>query len=73
VDAGIALSMNREQISEQQRRMRCCKLDFQGKQTLELQGQRDVSYKEVATILGGVIGKPGLNYVRLPDDQVCKR
>ena len=48
------------------------KLDFKGKQTHELQGQRDLNYKEVATIIGGVIGKPGLEYVRLPDDQVVQ-
>jgi len=27
------------------------KLDFKGKQTQELQGQRDLNYKEVATII----------------------
>jgi uncharacterized protein YbjT (DUF2867 family) len=48
------------------------KLDFKGPQTRELQGQRDLSYKEVATIIGGVIGKPGLAYVRPPDDQILQ-
>jgi uncharacterized protein YbjT (DUF2867 family) len=48
------------------------KLDFKGKQTQELQGQRDLNYKEVATIIGGVIGKPGLAYVRPPDDQILQ-
>ena len=48
------------------------KLDFKGKQTHELLGQRDLNYKEVAAIIGGVIGKPGLEYVRLPDDQVVR-
>ena len=40
-----------------------------GKQTRELLGQADLSYDEVASILGNAIGKPGLKYVRLPDDQ----
>src|SRR5207253_7869100 len=40
-----------------------------GKQTRELLGQRDLSYAEVATIIGKAIGKPELKYVQLPDDQ----
>ncbi len=48
------------------------KLDFKGKQTQELQGQRDLSYAEAAIIIGAVIGKPGLDYVRLPADQVVQ-
>jgi len=48
------------------------KLDFKGKQTQELQGQRDLDYKEVAAIIGQTIGKPGLEYVRLPDDQAVQ-
>jgi uncharacterized protein YbjT (DUF2867 family) len=40
-----------------------------GKQTRELLGQRDLTYTEVATIIGPAIGKPGLKYVQLPDDQ----
>ncbi len=42
---------------------------FRGKQTRELLGQRDISYTEVAAIIGKAIGKPDLNYVQLPDDQ----
>jgi uncharacterized protein YbjT (DUF2867 family) len=45
------------------------KLDFQGKQTRELLGQRDLSYGEVASIIGKAIGKPDLKYTQLPDDQ----
>jgi uncharacterized protein YbjT (DUF2867 family) len=45
-------------------------LDFSGKQTRELLGQRDLSYAEVATIIGNAIGKPELKYVQLPDEQV---
>jgi len=40
-----------------------------GKQTRELLGPTDLSYDEVASILGDAIGKPGLNYVQLADDQ----
>ncbi|HEX6824603.1 MAG TPA: NmrA family NAD(P)-binding protein [Candidatus Sulfotelmatobacter sp.] len=40
-----------------------------GKQTRELLGQRDLSYNEVAAILGKAIGKPDLKYVQLSDDQ----
>ncbi|HUO26622.1 MAG TPA: NmrA family NAD(P)-binding protein [Candidatus Aquilonibacter sp.] len=42
---------------------------IQGKQTRELQGQRDLSYSEVATIIGKAIGKSDLKYVQVPDDQ----
>ena len=42
---------------------------IRGKQTRELQGQRDLSYTEVAAIIGKAIGKPGLKYVQVPDDQ----
>jgi len=40
-----------------------------GKQTRELLGQRDLTYTEVAAIIGNAIGKPDLKYVRVPDDQ----
>jgi uncharacterized protein YbjT (DUF2867 family) len=46
------------------------KLNFHGKQTQELHGQRDLDYNEVAAIIGKAIGKPGLKYQRIPDDQV---
>jgi uncharacterized protein YbjT (DUF2867 family) len=42
---------------------------FRGKQTRELLGQRDISYTEVAAIIGKAIGKPDLSYVQVPDDQ----
>jgi uncharacterized protein YbjT (DUF2867 family) len=45
------------------------KPSFRGKQTRELQGQRDLTYTEVAAIIGKAIGKPDLKYVRVPDDQ----
>lgn len=40
-----------------------------GKQTRELLGQRDISYGEVASILGKAIGKPNLKYAQVADDQ----
>lgn len=45
-------------------------LEFRGKQTRELQGQRDLNYVEVASIIGKAIGKPALGYVQAPDDQL---
>jgi len=44
-------------------------LKLRGKQTQELLGQRDLDYTEVAAIIGNGIGKPGLGYIQLPDDQ----
>ncbi|MGD0570757.1 MAG: NmrA family NAD(P)-binding protein [Candidatus Sulfotelmatobacter sp.] len=45
-------------------------LAFRGKQTHELQGHRDITYNEVASIIGKAIGKPDLKYVQAPDEQV---
>ena len=45
-------------------------LDFKGKQTRELRGQRDLSMAEATRIVGAAIGKPDLPYVELPDEQV---
>jgi uncharacterized protein YbjT (DUF2867 family) len=42
------------------------KLNFQGKRSRELQGPRDVTYAEVAKVVGAAIGKPGLAYQQLP-------
>jgi len=42
------------------------KLDFQGTSTRELLGARDVSYAEVAQIVGAAIAKPGLAYQQVP-------
>lgn len=41
-------------------------LDFRGKSTMELLGERDLSFSEVAPILGRAIGKPDLKYVPFP-------
>ncbi len=48
------------------------RLDFKGQQTQELLGARDVTYTEAAKIIGTAIGKPGLAYVQLPDEQVIQ-
>ncbi len=48
------------------------KLDFHGRHTQELQGQRDLNYAEAAKIIGEAIGKPALEYVRLPEDQIIQ-
>lgn len=45
-------------------------LDFKGHQTRELLGHRDISYPEVASIIGIAIGKPDLKYIQMPDAQV---
>ena len=45
-------------------------LDFSGKQTRELLGQRDLSMYEAAAIIGKVIEKPDLKYVQLPGEQM---
>jgi uncharacterized protein YbjT (DUF2867 family) len=46
------------------------KRDSKGKQAQELLGQRDVSYNEVATVIGKAINKPGLIYSQLPSSQL---
>lgn len=40
--------------------------DFSGRSTQELQGQRDLSMREAASIVGKSIGKPDLQYVQVP-------
>ena len=46
------------------------KLDFEGKRSRELQGAADVTYTEVARIVGAAIGKPDLAYKQLPAEQL---
>jgi uncharacterized protein YbjT (DUF2867 family) len=46
------------------------KLDFKGKHTRELQGPRDVTYNDVAKIVGAAIGKPDLKYMQMPATQL---
>src|SRR5207245_3425102 len=45
-------------------------LDFSGKQTRELLGERDLSMTEVTTAIARGIGKPDLRYEQFPYDQV---
>jgi len=46
------------------------RLNFVGKSTRELQGPRDVTYTEVAKIVGAAIGKPNLEYQLVPTAQL---
>lgn len=46
------------------------KQDFSGKQTRELLGQRDLSYNEVAAIIGKAIEKPDLQYAQFPAEKI---
>ena len=45
-------------------------LDFSGKKTRELLGQRDLSMDEATAIIGKAIEKPDLKYVQLPGEQM---
>jgi uncharacterized protein YbjT (DUF2867 family) len=45
-------------------------LAFSRHETRELQGQRDLDWNEVTTIIGKAIGKPDIRYVQLPDAQL---
>ncbi|HLI35535.1 MAG TPA: NmrA family NAD(P)-binding protein [Terriglobia bacterium] len=45
-------------------------LNFTGKQTRELLGQRDATYHEAAAVVGKAIGKPDLTYSQLPLSQL---
>jgi uncharacterized protein YbjT (DUF2867 family) len=40
--------------------------DFSGSSTQELHGQRDISMKEAAAVVGHAIGKPKLSYLQVP-------
>jgi uncharacterized protein YbjT (DUF2867 family) len=44
--------------------------DFQGKQKRELLGARDVTYTQVAKVVGAAIAKPDLTYQQLPPAQL---
>jgi uncharacterized protein YbjT (DUF2867 family) len=45
-------------------------LDFKGKQTRELLGQRDLSMDDATAIIRNTIEKPDLKYVQLPGEQM---
>jgi len=49
---------------------RMLNLDFSGKQTRELLGERDLSMNEVTAVIARGIGKPDLRYVQFPYEQV---
>jgi uncharacterized protein YbjT (DUF2867 family) len=49
---------------------RLLSLDFSGKQTRELLGERDLSMTELTADIARGIGKPDLRYEQLPFDQV---
>ncbi len=51
---------------------RILKLDFSGKQTRELLGERDLTMNEVTSIIARGIGKPDLRYVQFPYEQVVQ-
>ena len=44
--------------------------DWTGVEVRELLGPRDLTYTEATRILGGAIGRPDLQYVRLPDEEM---
>jgi uncharacterized protein YbjT (DUF2867 family) len=46
------------------------RLGFSGKQARELLGQRELNYREVATVIGRAIGKPSLTYSQFPPQLV---
>jgi uncharacterized protein YbjT (DUF2867 family) len=48
---------------------RLLKLDFAGKQTQELLGERDLSLNGVTAIIARAIGKPDLRYIQIPYEQ----
>ncbi len=49
---------------------RILKLDFSGKQTRELLGERDISMNEATAVIARGTGKPDLRYVQFPYEQV---
>jgi uncharacterized protein YbjT (DUF2867 family) len=44
--------------------------DIQGRQRRELHGARDITYAQVAKVVGAAIGKPDLSYQQLPAAQI---
>ena len=49
---------------------RLLSLDFSGKQTRELLGERDLSMNEATAVIARGIGKPDLRYVQFPYEEV---
>jgi uncharacterized protein YbjT (DUF2867 family) len=48
------------------------KLDFTGHQSRELLGHKDLTYSQMARIVGAATGMPNLAYVQLPAEQVIQ-
>jgi len=48
------------------------KLDFTGHQTRELLGHKDLTYSQMAKIIGAAIGIANLTYIQLPAEQVTQ-
>ena len=48
-----------------------CARDWSGVEVRELLGPCDLTYREATRILGAAIGRPDLQYVRLPDDEMA--
>jgi uncharacterized protein YbjT (DUF2867 family) len=46
------------------------KLEFTGHQSHELQGHKNLTYEQMAKIIGAAVGLPNLSYVQLPNEQV---
>jgi uncharacterized protein YbjT (DUF2867 family) len=51
---------------------RLLKLDFNGKRTQELQGERDLTLTEVVAVIAKALRKPDLRYVQFPYEQIEK-
>jgi len=51
---------------------RLLKLDFNGKRTQELQGERDLTLHGVVAVITKELSKPDLRYVQIPYDQMEK-
>ncbi len=51
---------------------RLLKLDFNGKRTQELHGERDLTLQEVVAVIARELGQPDLRYMQFPYDQVEK-
>jgi uncharacterized protein YbjT (DUF2867 family) len=48
------------------------KLEFSGHQTRELLGHKDLTYSQVAKIIGAAMAIPNLSYIQLPAEQVIQ-
>src|ERR1700692_1845396 len=67
-DLKLPMAATRDVGAYAARRLR--DLDFSGKQTRELLGERDLSMTEATAVIARGIGKPDLRYEQFPYDQV---